>query len=211
MRTLTELINEEESALPLVKQWAEAGEVPCEVLPPSADCDRILVDLQVTTRSPMGAISHGTGGVLVGGGWLRILGSGHPRLNRNIADWNRGRSSGFLLVADDVVGGFFAINGGALGPDAGSMYFLAPDSLEWEALNLGYTDFLLWSFSSRLHTFYASLRWTGWEADVKALEPDQCMNFYPFLWAEQGSAEGSSRKAVDISEQYAFNVSNLNG
>lgn len=74
----------------------------------------------------MGAIVYETGGLLIDHGWLRILGSGHARLPRSIASWNQGRTifgdvdpPGYLLVADDVVGGLFAINGGQLGPKRG--------------------------------------------------------------------------------------------
>lgn len=76
---------------------------------------------------------YGTGGILVDGGWLRMLGSGHPKLTRNIAMWNNGRSNGFCLVADDAVGGFFALNGGAFGDDLGSVYYLAPETLDGKA------------------------------------------------------------------------------
>lgn len=46
-------------------------------------------------------------------GWIRFLGSGHEKLSRNITDWNR--SAHYLLVTNDLVGGFFVINGGGLG------------------------------------------------------------------------------------------------
>ena len=78
MKPLHELINHEESALPLVQSWAAGAKTACEVLPPSERCGDVLHRLQVTTRSPMGAVAHGTGGLLIDGGWLRVLGSGHP-------------------------------------------------------------------------------------------------------------------------------------
>ncbi len=36
----------------------------------------------------------------------------------------------YLLVADDVSGGFFAINGGAFDGKAGNIFYYAPDSGE---------------------------------------------------------------------------------
>lgn len=204
MRPLSELIDEADSALPRVHEWVQASDAACEILPPSADSDRVLLELQVTTRSTLGAVAHGTGGVLVDHGWLRFLGAGHPRLTRNLADWNKGRSSGFLLVADDAAGGFFAINGGALGANAGDVCYFAPDTLEWESLDLGYTDFFQWSLSERLQDFYADLRWPGWQADMDSLAADQGFGFYPFLWTEQGSPLTSTRKAIDVAELHAF-------
>ena len=86
MRKLEELLDPQESAWPLVQEWVEGCELPIQVLPPSAVCDSVLADLQVSTRSPLGAIAHGTGGILIDGGWLRMLGSGHPKLSRNLSN-----------------------------------------------------------------------------------------------------------------------------
>ena len=92
---------------------------------PLAEEDRksALLETQVTLRSPMGAIVYETGGLLVDHGWLRLLGSGHPRLPRSMPAWNKGRtllpqgkSAGFWLVADDVLGGFYAWTAGRSAP-----------------------------------------------------------------------------------------------
>src|SRR5258707_6347690 len=126
MKPIEQLINREQPGWPLVQQWLSEASNPVEVLPAPDDAARkqALVETQVTTRSPMGAVIYETGGILVDHGWLRILGSGHPRLPRSLPGWNRPRSyagSGvpppFLLVADDVAGGFFAIDGGGLRAD----------------------------------------------------------------------------------------------
>lgn len=206
MRALHELLNHAESALPLITAWARDAELPVELLPPSAACDAVLLALQVTTRSPLGAMAHGTGGVLVDGGWLRLLGSGHPRLSRDLAAWNQSRGDGFLLVGDDAVGGFFAINGGSLGDDTGALYYWAPDTLRWEALEIGYSDFVEWALSERLGQFYQDLRWDGWQRELPQLGADQCMSFYPFLWTAEGSINGSSRRAVPLDEHYRLNL-----
>lgn len=206
MRTLAELIDSKQPAMPLVHEWLAQSGTPFELLPPSEARGDVLVGLQVTTRSPMGAIAYETGGILIDHGWLRILGSGHPKLPRNIVDWNAGQAAGHVLVADDVIGGFFSVNGGALGEDLGSMYYWAPDTLEWEPLGLGYSDFFCWALSDKLAVFYEGLRWLGWEAEVKKVGGDQCFTFYPFLCTEQGSVESSSRKLIAITEQFAFNT-----
>ncbi|CAN7511168.1 DUF2625 domain-containing protein [Polaromonas sp. LjRoot131] len=206
MRTLEELTNHDDPAIPLVRQWLAESSRPVELLPPSERNGEVLVNLQVTTRSPMGAIAYETGGILVDKGWLRILGSGHPRLPRDIAEWNAGRSSGYLLVADDVAGGFFAVNGGNLGDDPGSVYYWAPDTLKWESLGLGYTDFFCWALSDRLTAFYEGLRWSNWEADMQKVDGGQCFSFYPPLWTAEGTAESSSRKPVSVADLYALSI-----
>jgi Protein of unknown function DUF2625 len=206
MRTLDELIDNSDPALPLVRQWLAEAKRPCELLPPSENRGRVLVGLQVTTRSPMGAIAYESGGLLVDHGWLRILGAGHPKLPRSIVEWNVDRSSAYLLVADDVVGGFFAINGGKLGDDPGLMYYWAPDSLKWERLGIGYTDFIQWAVSDRLTAFYRDLRWEDWESEVQSVSADECFSFYPFLWTREGSVESSSRRLVPVGQQFALNI-----
>lgn len=204
MRALAELLERDEPALPLIQAWAQDASIPVECLPPSAQSDSVLLALQVTTRSPLGAVAHGTGGILVDGGWLRMLGCGHARLTRDLASWNRGRSSGFLLIADDAVGGFFAINGGALGEDLGAVHYLAPDTWAWESLGIGHTAFMQWAFTERLRDFYRDLRWEGWETEVADMGNDACLSFYPFLFTEQGSVCSSARKPVSAAEHYAF-------
>jgi len=206
MRTLNELLDSEDPAFALIKQWASEADIPVELLPPSAGRAEVLLSLQITTRSPLGAIAYETGGILVDDGWLRILGSGHGKLERNIATWNEGKAEGFLLVADDVLGGFFALNGGALGPDQGQLYYLAPETLEWEALEIGYTAFVEWAFTSQLRQFYGRQPGDAHGFDELPLSGDLCLNFYPFLWTQEGSLKSSSRRAIPVEEQWALNL-----
>jgi len=203
MRTLSELIDEKDSAWPLVQQWVAEASVSVEVLPlsDSKAGEGALVGVQVTTRSPMGAIAFNTSGIFIDGGWLRVLGAGqHPRFRRSLPSWNQGRSESLYLVADDVLGGYFAINGGALGDDPGHVYYYSPDSLGWEQCGLSYSDFIVWAMSGKLDEFYSDFRWQGWEAEVKELTGDQVISVYPFLWAEGPSIANRDRKPVDSSE-----------
>ena len=123
-----------------------------------------------------------------------------PRLTRNLVDWNKGK--GFWLVADDVLGGCFAVNSGGLGTDAGSLYFFAPDSLRWEPMSMGYSQFLQWAMGGGLQDFYVDLRWPNWQSDVAQVRGDDCFNFYPPLWTREGGVVKSRRKVIGIGEQY---------
>ena len=105
-------------------------------------------------------------------------------------------------MADDAAGGFFALNGGALGDDSGSMYYWSPDALEWEPLQLGLADLMHGFLTDRLATFYSDLRWHDWREDVSRLSGDWCYAFYPFLWMKEGSLEGSKRATVPVHEAY---------
>ena len=202
MKTLSELTNTDAATIDLIRQWIDEAENHCEILPPSADREAVLLEVQVTTHSTTGAVAYETGGIFVDHGWLRFLGSGHSRLPRTLPGWNLDRSNGFYPIADDAVGGFFALNGGALGDDQGNVYYWAPDNLEWEGLDLGYTDLFRWALTDRLAEFCADLRWPTWKEDVADLPGDRCYNFYPFLWTSEGSVEGSHRGTVPVHEAF---------
>jgi hypothetical protein len=210
MRGLTELLEQKEPAWPLVQEWIRSATNPVEVLPPS-DPQRgeALVRLQVTTRSPMGAVVYESGGLLVDYGWLRILGSGHPRLLRSLPEWNYGRTwtdphrpPPLLLVADDVAGGFFALNGGGLSGPSGNTFYFAPDNLQWEDLGFGYTDFLRWALMGDLSQYYENCRWPGWETEVQHMHGGQALSIYPFLWAKGPPMAERARGLVPVEEVY---------
>lgn len=216
MKTVEELINTTEPGWTLVEKWIAAATNKVEVLPADAEKAKdALYKTQVTTRSPMGAIIYATGGILIDNGWIRVLGSGHSKLNRTLPDWNKGKSINefgeampFLLIADDAIGGFFAINGGAWGSEtAGKIYYLSPDTLEWENLDLSYTEFLLFCFSGKMDEFYDKLRWDNWIAEASILEGDKAFHFIPFLWTAEGKdINKNSRKAIPVEELYSLTM-----
>jgi hypothetical protein len=166
----------------------------------------------------MGAIIYESGGLLVDHGWLRILGSGHPRLPRSLPTWNFGRSfevSGqkplFVLVADDVVGGFFAIDGGGLGFQQGKVCYHAPDTLRWENTEKGYTDFLIWCFKGDLKLYYDTMRCPEWEQETQRLAGDQVFGIYPFLSSAGPPVSERNREPVSIAEMYKLTIGPLTG
>ncbi|MCL9806827.1 DUF2625 domain-containing protein [Flavobacterium amniphilum] len=215
MKPLSELINTTDSGWPIVEDWAKSAKNKVEILKLDSTSDEeALYNTQVTTRSPMGAIIYNSGGIIIDNGWIRILGSGNSKLNRSISMWNKGKSfveygnpATFLLIADDAIGGFYILNGGALGNDLGKIYYFAPDSLEYEPLDLTYSEFVLFCFNNDLNDFYKGLRWKNWKTDVKNLSYDKVYNFVPFLWTKEGKEiEKNSRKEVPIEEQYLLNI-----
>jgi hypothetical protein len=212
VKTLSELLNADEPAWPLVQQWIKEAHCTVEILKPSDPARaEALVATQVTTRSPMGALLYETGGLLVDRGWLRILGSGHPRLPRSLPAWNKtcvGFGSepppGLLLIADDVIGGFFALDGGALGFNRGDVAYFAPDSLEWENTGLSYSDFLVWTFSGKLESYYKDYRWNGWEGEIASLEGSQGYSILPPPIMKGEPYPLRSRSPIPIEELFGF-------
>lgn len=213
-RTLPELINREEPGWGLVLDWIKEAKNKVEVLPKDIErAKKELLESQVTTRSPMGAIIYETGGILVEDGWIRILGSGSQRLNRGLMEWNLkksydqpGERSSFLLIADDAIGGFFAINAGEFGQaDVGKVFYVSPDELEWESLGIGYSDFISFCFSGNLDKFYDGLRWVDWRQEVKELDGNKGFYFFPYLFTSEGKDINKvSRRAVPIQELWGL-------
>ena len=125
--------------------------------------------------------------------------------------WNKGKTfedygqpPAYLLVADDILGGLFAINGGAFGQEGlGQMYYLAPDTLSWEPMSCGYSEFVSWTLGGDIHMFYEPFYWNGWQEEVFKLNGNQVFSFFPFLWTKEGQQiEAVSRKVVPMEESY---------
>ena len=109
---------------------------------------------------------------------------------------------GALLVADDVIGGFFAINGGAFEGERGNVFYRAPDTLEWEDLERGFTDFVDWAFTGDLELFYSDARCRSWRADVRDMSGDQAFSIWPPLAVAGPTIDDRSRKVVPVEESW---------
>lgn len=214
MRQLSELLDRDDPAWPLVREWIAAAPFPVECLPAAMpQRDEALLQLQVTTRSPMGAVVYETGGLRIDSGWLRVLGSGSASLTRTLPAWNRalrwpGRTGSpqLLVVADDVLGGLFALNGGAFAGELGNVHYFGPDTLDWQNLGVGYSRFLAWSLGRGLTEFYGDQRWPGWQEELRGLSGDQALSIYPFLFTQGLPIGERSRRAVPVTELFDLHM-----
>jgi hypothetical protein len=211
LRSAEELANVENSAWPAIAALAAQPHSIARVLP----IDRVageasLHALQVTAASALGALALSCGGILVDGGWLRILGGGFDGLP-SIAEANGlggaavAVQPAYLTVGFDVLGGRFAIDGGGLGIDPDKVCYWAPDSLAWESTDLGHGAFVHAFLNGAGTDFYGSFRWTGWTDDVAALAVDQGLSLWPPPFTVEGRDPASvSRRAVPFSELMTF-------
>ncbi|MFD9575345.1 DUF2625 domain-containing protein [Streptomyces sp. NPDC059982] len=220
MRGIEELVKVDDPAWPELQEVLRTSSVPVQVLPGDInEGRRCLLQMQVTGRSVLGAMALHTGGLLVDNGWLRVFGGGSGSVADgqllSLAQVNRFPTAfdpywlpaTGLVVGHDIVGGVFALNGGdptAAGrPGApGQMTYFAPDTLEWEAMEMGHSGWVSWLLSGRLETFYDGLRWPGWREEVAALALEQGLSVYPFLWSEEAHADlaATSRRPVPMRE-----------
>lgn len=183
---------------------------------PTSIGEQTLLKIQVTTRSYLGVIAYQTGGILVDCGWIKLLGSPHDDIFGDLASWNGLDTNqqsplqkkiqlpileGIFVIAYDVSGGFFALNGGKFGPSKTVFYF-APDCLEWEDTELTYSEFIQWLVDGDLALFYETCRFDGWQERVQQLQPDEVLSYYPPLWTKEGSGAKSDKKSISIEEAW---------
>lgn len=166
---------------------------------------RSLWGLQVSAASTMGAVALHTGGIVAEHGWVRLYGGGSEDMP-SIAEAN-GLSGpvsappGALVVGHDVLGGLFAIDGGALGIAPGGICYFGPDTLAWEGLDGGYSAFLGAALGGGLEVVFESLSWPGWQEDVASLALSQGIALYPPPSTVEGSdVSKASRSVVSIQE-----------
>lgn len=205
MRPLEDLVDTAEPGWPLVEGWLKTASNTVEVLPVDvARAGVVLTALQVSTRSPMGAIAHHSGGLVIDR-WLRVLGSGGARMRGDLLRWNGlgenpvlGGIHGGLIIALDAVGGVFS-----LFEDTRKVGYFAPDTLKWEDLELGYSPFVESMLRSDLDAFFNGLRWDGWRQDITALSLDEGFSVYPPLWSAESRTGVPSRKPVPLHELVA--------
>ena len=91
----------------------------------------------------------------------------------------------YLLVADDILGGFFAINGDAFDGKSGNVFYCALDSGEFEDMQLGYSQFLYWVLCGDISKFCELYRWERWRDNVSKFSLDRVMfALPPILWQD---------------------------
>lgn len=183
-----------------------------EVLAPDPSRQDVAIrELPVDPSSTVAQVGWHVGGVLVDDGWFRLLGCGHPRMTLGLDVWNGvgsrlepWRPGEVLVVAHDVVGGFFAVDSGALGFTRGGVAYLAPDAMQWEDMEMGYPDFLRWLADGELTGFAADHRWPGWRPEVSAMSGDDGIFLAPPLWAEGPPIDERRRAEVPMTALWTY-------
>jgi hypothetical protein len=220
MRGLDELTDVDDPAWAGLQELFAAGEVPLKVLDADgAEGRRGLLQMQVTARSALGSLTLNCGGLLVDDGWVRVYGGGSrahdapmpslAQVNAFPADFDPAWAPGAaLIVGHDVAGGVFALNGadpsahGRPG-EPGQMTYFAPDTVAWEPMQFGHSQWLTWLLSEgRLEKFYEGTRWPGWREESSALAYTQGISIFPPLWSKEAHTDlaKTSRRAVPMRE-----------
>ena len=136
-------------------------------------------------------------------GYLKILGNdsenGFSYCNEL---FSKCYNSNHCLIAYDILGGLFAINFEKLN----SIEYFAPDTLEWEDLEIDYKDFLYWVTTNQLDTFYQELIVPDLLTLDLSLEKNEVVLTYPFIWSMEYTPSGALRKIVSFKELLEMNA-----
>lgn len=169
----------------------------------------ILNKMGIDEYSALGQVVANTYGITVNG-YIRILGSGNGVTSYNIMDYNieleKYFDSGKLIVANDIFGGLFAINTENQNYNSGDIWYFAPDTLEWENLEITYIELLEFVSSDDINLFYENFKWNQFEKYIQEINYNQGILIYPFLWSKECNIEKADKKIVPFSELTLINI-----
>lgn len=139
-----------------------------------------------------------SGGIIIDN-WIRIYGCGELNVAEKNMLYNQKKVVG-ILIGEDVLGGLFGLKNNVV-------YYFAPDTNEWECLELYYTQFLYWLInnSEDINKFYESFRWRTWKEDCQTIKLSEGYSFYPLLQMDM-DIEQRNRKVISIDELIRFNL-----
>ena len=136
-------------------------------------------------------------------GYLKILGNdsenGFSYCNEL---FSKCYNSNRCLIAYDILGGLFAINIEKLN----AIDYFAPDTLEWEDLEIDYKGFLYWVTTNQLDLFYQELIVSDLFKLDLSLETDEVVLTYPFIWSMEYTPSDAVRKIVPFKELLEMNA-----
>ena len=138
------------------------------------------------------------GGIIVDN-WIRLYGCGELNVIEKNEKYNSSKNVD-ILIGEDVLGGLFGLKDGYV-------YYFAPDTNEWENMEVYYTQFIDWLINKPddVNKFYELYRWNNWKEDCRILKNTEGYHFYPLLQSNC-DIEKRDRKIISIDELIRFNL-----
>ena len=182
--TMIEALNEE-----IEKSKSEIIVLPVD----SEKVEKAKSIYKLNDKTSLGEIVTLTGGIICDK-WVRIFGSGDIDFVEKNAFL---KPFGMIVVAEDITGGLFSINAENM------VYYFAPDTLEWEELDIKYSDFVFFFVlgGESVAKFYELCRFDNWQTEIKNIKSNEGLLYVPFLWSKESKeAEAVTPKIVPIDE-----------
>ncbi len=165
------------------------------------------INLNIPEDSVLYSVVTNSNGIIINN-WIRLWGQ-NSNDNHGVGYYNalfQNDIEGLFLVGSDVLGGLFAINLNKFNEGNNLIWYFAPDTLDWECMDMQYNEFLAWSMQGDIDEFYSTMRWNNWKDDVKNIGINYALLIYPFLWARECDIEMASKKVVSIDELININL-----
>lgn len=182
------------------------GKNHVEIIPP--DPERVKENAefyQADDQTTFGMLLHHSGGV-VSNGVVRLLGSTADPDYRDINKFNAEfGGNGFVILGDDIFGGIFALNLGLLPECPGNIIYFAPDTMEFEDLELKLSQLLEFMRNGDLDEFYGQFSPEEYEA-LKAMNVkfNEVLHIMPPMWSKEFKTEKHDVRAINVREYYKF-------
>ena len=174
-----------------------------KILSPNT-CNNTLNNLNIDENSILGQVIINTGGIFIEN-YIRLFGSGDEKNSYNIYKYNLELKKYFyndmIIIGDDVFGGIFSLN-----KEKNTILYFAPDTLEWEDLEITYKDFIKYASSEKIDKFYKLYKWSTFQEDIKEIKFNEGILIYPFLWSNECNIEKAKKDIVPFSELLQINM-----
>ena len=170
----------------------------------SSNYNNSLNNLNINENSVLGQVIINTGGIFIEN-YIRLFGSGDEENSYNIYKYNLELKKYFddniIIIGNDIFGGLFSLN-----KEKNNILYFAPDTLEWEDLDITYKEFIKFVTSERIDEFYKSYKWSTFQEDIKKVKFNEGILIYPFLWSNECNIEKNKKDIVPFSELLQINI-----
>lgn len=215
MRTLSELLENNDDMWKRTSSVLDSSSLGPVIVKPVDDglARQTLLDFQIPAGSMLGSIILNTGGIELLNGKFRLLGTPEERTGRrNLIAWNSqlGASpvDGYLMVADDIFGNFYAINMGKIDSDPqllGAVFALCPVYSDWALVADKYSEFV----EDILQGFWEELLESTGLSNIRVSDDNRAnynlsTSYYPPLFTQEGGLDKSDVRLVGVEESARF-------
>lgn len=180
------------------------GKNHIEIIPPDPQCVKANSEYyQANGQTAFGMLINHSGGV-TSEGVVRLLGSTGNSEYRDIKAFNEQfGSSGFIILGDDIFGGIFALNLGLLPECPGNIIYFAPDTLEFEDMEIKLSQFFEFLRNGDLAEFYGQFSGEEYES-LRAMnvEFNKTLHILPPQWSAEFKTEKHDVRAIGVYEHY---------
>ena len=170
----------------------------------SSNYNNSLNNLNINENSVLGQVIINTGGIFIEN-YIRLFGSGDEENSYNIYKYNLELKKYFddniIIIGNDIFGGLFSLN-----KEKNNILYFAPDTLEWEDLDITYKEFIKFVTSEKIDEFYKSYKWSTFQEDIKKVKFNEGTLIYPFLWSNECNIEKAKKDIVPFSELLQINI-----